>query len=122
MQTITLPHVTDVMIQDISRSIVREFGPDKIILFGSHAYGAPGPTSDIDLLIIMSTNQRPMQRAVPILQKCRPRFVAMNVLMRTPQEIADRLRAGDPFFLEIVKRGRVSYDRSLQDMSGPRLM
>ena len=111
-QSVTLPDVTESMIQDVSQHIVREFNPDKVILFGSHAYGAPRPESDIDLLIIMSTDQRPMQRAVPILQKCRPRFVAMDVLVRTPQEIEDRLRAGDLFFLEVMKRGRVLYDRS----------
>jgi hypothetical protein len=62
----------------------------------------------------MSTDQRPMQRAVPIVQKCRPRFVAMDVLVRTPAEMQGYLDAGDPFFVDVMARGRVLYDRSAQ--------
>jgi predicted nucleotidyltransferase len=101
------------MIQEISQHIVREFRPDKVILFGSHAYGNPRIESDVDFLIIMASSRRPMERAVPIVRKCRPPFVAMDVIVRTPEEIAERLRVGDAFFTEIMQRGRVLYDRSL---------
>ena len=112
MTQMEIPAVTEAMIQDISLRIVARFSPSKIILFGSHAYGAPHAQSDIDLLVIMPSNKRPVERALPILQTCRPRFVAMDVLVRTPQELAERLAAGDPFFRDVTNRGRVLYERA----------
>jgi predicted nucleotidyltransferase len=112
--TVAIPPVTDAVIQDISRRIVENFHPERIVLFGSHAYGSPHPYSDIDLLVIMETRTRPVERALPILQTCRPRFVAMDVLVRTPQELAGRLAAGDSFFSEITRHGRVLYERPQQ--------
>jgi len=40
------------VIEDVLQKIVAEYSPQKIILFGSHAYGQPDENSDIDLLII----------------------------------------------------------------------
>ncbi len=110
-ENVALPHVTEEMLHDISLRIVDGFHPDKIILFGSHAYGVAGPQSDIDILVIMESQERPVERALPILQACRPRFVAMDLLVRTPQEVAERLKGGDSFFREVMTRGRVLYER-----------
>lgn len=44
---------TSEQINEICDAIAREFNPEKIIVFGSHAYGSPGPFSDLDLLIVM---------------------------------------------------------------------
>ena len=53
---------TQEMIQDIVQRIVAGYSPQKIILFGSYAYGEPDEDSDIDLLTIKDTNKRPIER------------------------------------------------------------
>jgi predicted nucleotidyltransferase len=46
-------------IENAVRRIVQEFQPERIILFGSYAYGRPDPDSDVDLLIVMESDERP---------------------------------------------------------------
>jgi len=45
------------------QKIVRELAPQKIVLFGSYAYGRPNPHSDVDLLVIMETDQPHKERS-----------------------------------------------------------
>jgi predicted nucleotidyltransferase len=89
-------------------AIAREFKPEKIILFGSHAYGKPAPDSDVDLLVVM-----PRQRGVRTSLEIRRRVSAgfpVDILVRAPGEIARRLDWGDSFVREIINRGRVMYE------------
>ncbi len=102
--------ITEALIQEITAKAVANLKPQKIVLFGSHAWGQPHPDSDLDLLVIMKTSLRPLQRAIRVRQVCRPKFVGMDVLVRTPKEIQERLRLRDPFFLEVLQRGRVLYE------------
>ncbi|MBI2059191.1 MAG: nucleotidyltransferase domain-containing protein [Nitrospirae bacterium] len=98
--------------QEIARKIVENFRPDKIILFGSHAYGKPGPDSDVDLLVIMRSRKRPAARATDISLACHPGTISMDILVRTPSEI-ERLRTGfRPFWQEVLAKGKILYDRN----------
>jgi predicted nucleotidyltransferase len=45
--------ISTALIEEVAERIVREFNPERIILFGSHAYGTPGPDSDVDLLVVL---------------------------------------------------------------------
>jgi len=103
--------VTESLLQDITRRIVEGFEPDKIILFGSQATGTSRADSDIDLLIIMDSQLSALERAVAVKRACRPRFVSMDVLVKTPEEIEARLQQGNLFFRQILARGRVLYER-----------
>jgi predicted nucleotidyltransferase len=103
--------ITDELLQEITRKIVAAFDPEKVILFGSHAYGSPAPDSDLDLLVVMESDERPAARSARVSAACRPRFVAMDILVRTPQELEQRLQMGDFFLQEIVEKGRVLYER-----------
>ena len=87
--------------------IVAHFQPDKIILFGSYAYGKPHADSDVDLLVIMESDDSPTQRAMRVVPVARVAGVPMDVLVRTPAEIAYRLAIGDHFIKEILTKGRV---------------
>ncbi|MBI4769160.1 MAG: nucleotidyltransferase domain-containing protein [Chloroflexi bacterium] len=49
-------------LDQIIRRIVEAYAPDKIILYGSYAYGTPGPESDFDLLIVKETAEPPRDR------------------------------------------------------------
>src|SRR5438132_1934709 len=48
-------------IRRYARQIAERFHPNKIILFGSYAYGTPAPASDVDLLVVMPTNNQSEQ-------------------------------------------------------------
>ncbi|HET7089984.1 MAG TPA: nucleotidyltransferase domain-containing protein [Anaerolineae bacterium] len=104
--------ITDAKIRRAAQRIVAAVHPEKIILFGSFAYGKPTPDSDVDLLVIMESNLRPHARVVQISDILDPRPFPVDIIVRTPSEIAERLRAGDCFFREILSKGRVLYERA----------
>jgi predicted nucleotidyltransferase len=103
--------ITEALLQEITDCIVDTFNPEKVVLFGSHTAGTSHPDSDIDLLVVMEAEDSPIQRAVAVKRVCRPRFVAMDVLVKTPEEIATQLRRGNFFLRQILEEGRVLYER-----------
>ncbi len=96
-------------IQSFCEQIAREFQPERIILFGSHAYGKPNKFSDVDLLVVMPFNGSPLQQAARILTKLNPPM-AVDLLVRTPEQVRERLAMQDSFMQEIVARGKVAYE------------
>lgn len=96
-------------IKELSEQIVREVQPRKIILFGSHAYGNPAWDSDVDLLVVMPFKGRPNRQAVKIRSRI-DTAVAFDLLVRTPEQISQRLAMGDTFMRDILERGKVVYE------------
>ena len=97
------------VIRDYARRVAERFDPDRIILFGSHAYGTPNADSDVDILVVMPAyNKHSM--AVRIRREVAAPF-PMDLLVRTPQEMKWRLEEGDIFHTEIVSRGKVLYEK-----------
>ena len=96
-------------IRKLCDQIAREFKPEKIILFGSHAYGAPTPDSDVDLLVVMPLEGATWQQAIKIRDKIDPPF-PLDLLVRTPQQIAERVALEDFFMREITERGKLMYE------------
>lgn len=96
---------------DVVRRLVAHLQPEKIILFGSYAYGNPTPDSDVDLLVILHSNRPTTDRYLAVSRLLYPRPFPLDLLVRTPQEIEGALRAGDFFIQEIVTQGRVLYER-----------
>lgn len=94
------------------RKIVQELNPEKIVLFGSYAYGSPNPHSDVDLLVVMNTKASPKDRSWAVSQLLLPRPFPVDILVKTPWEIKKGLKTGDFFLKEILTRGKVLYDRS----------
>lgn len=92
----------------LSDAIVQRFQPQRIILFGSYADGAPTSDSDVDLLVIMPTNLLPAYQAAEILNHVNPAF-AIDLLVRTPEEVQQRLAWNDSFMQNIVEKGRMLY-------------
>jgi predicted nucleotidyltransferase len=82
---------------EVTDRIVGAFNPQQIILFGSYAYGQPSPDSDVDLLVIMESEERPVKRAAMISRLLRPRPFPIDILVRTPEEIQHRLNIGDQY-------------------------
>ena len=77
-----------------------------MILFGSYAKGDANPDSEVDMLVIGSFEGRSVDRSVEIRMKLRPNF-PMDLLVRTPEIVRERIEMGDAFMREIVERGRV---------------
>jgi predicted nucleotidyltransferase len=102
--------VTDTLLSDIVSKIVEHFHPKKIILFGSRAWGEPTEESDLDLLVVMDVDGSPIRKASEISRTARPRFLPMDVIVRTPDEIEHRIGIGDPFIKRIMNRGKVLYE------------
>jgi predicted nucleotidyltransferase len=96
-------------IEEKLRPIIEKYRPDKIILFGSYASGNPTPASDVDLLIIMNTNRSTLDLAAEVSSSIKHTF-PMDILIRTPQEIAKRLQLGDFFIRDVMETGRVLYE------------
>jgi predicted nucleotidyltransferase len=103
--------VTRKQIHAVVRKIVDEFNPEKIILFGSYAYGKPTIDSDVDLLVVMESNEHRASRAIKILRGLLDVPFPMDVLVRTPQEVMSRSSMEDYFLHEIVQQGQVLYER-----------
>ncbi len=98
-------------IETVVRQIVERFQPEQIILFGSYAYGRPGPGSDVDLLVVMDTSLKEMEQAVRICQAIEYHF-GLDLIVRTPATIARRLALGDSFLQEATRKGKVLYERA----------
>ncbi len=92
--------------------IVEALRPEKVVLFGSYAYGKPTPDSDVDLLIIMETAASAKERYQTVSRLLYPRPFPVDVLVKTPQEIERALSMGDFFIQEIISQGRVLYERN----------
>jgi predicted nucleotidyltransferase len=111
IQPIGCQPVTEERLQEVTRRIVEALSPEKVVLFGSYVYGSPTPDSDVDLLIIMHSDQRPAKRVSVVSRLFHPRPFPMDIVVRTPQEIEHSRRLVDPFIREVLEKGRVLYDR-----------
>ena len=114
----TFPHVEldkpvpKEAIHFVVKRIVERFSPEKVILFGSHAYGEPKPWSDVDLLVVMETQLTLRQQRLEISRFLRDRTFGIDVIVRTPADLADRVANRDYFLKEIVTKGEVIYART----------
>ncbi len=101
--------VTRELLAEITQRITEALHPKKIILFGSYAYGNPTPNSDLDLLVIMETRDRPAERKRKVSDLFDPRPLPMDFVVLTPVELRRRLISFDPFLEEILEKGQVLY-------------
>jgi len=101
-----------VPIEDIKafgRRLGREFHADCVVLFGSYAHGAPTIDSDVDLLVILPFEGKPVYKSVEMRLKLRPSF-PVDLLVRTPEQVRERLEMGDCFMQEVLEKGKVLYE------------
>jgi uncharacterized protein len=103
--------VTEESLCAIVQRLVPALHPHKIVLFGSYIHGTPSSDSDVDLLVILDTQTRPVDRYLSVSRLLRPRPFPLDILVKTPEEIAWALTHGDPFIGEILTQGRVLDER-----------
>jgi predicted nucleotidyltransferase len=96
------------VIRQFAREVAERFHPDKIILFGSYAYGTPHADSDVDILVVMPARNQ-IDQAVRIDRVIDPPF-PLDLIVRTPKNMKWRLEEGDSFLTEVVSKGKVLYE------------
>ncbi len=101
--------ITDDIIQEIKSRIVNAFHPEKIILFGSSAYGTPTKDSDMDLLVIMPSDEPMHKRVLRIRKLLRDIRIPKDIIVYTPQEVEKWKDASAAFVTSIIKKGKVIY-------------
>ena len=101
------------VVQAIVDRLVADYQPERIILFGSYAYGQPEPDSDIDWLVVKETHDQPIDRHMCVREIVyQPsRRVPISPLVITPADLNQRLVSGDDFLREVIERGEVLYER-----------
>jgi len=98
------------IIRQIAQVINENFNPEKVILFGSYAYGKPTAESDIDIFVIMDTKLRFSEQATEIRMKIREKIKdkpPIDLLVRTQESIKKRIEMNDFFIKEIIEKGVV---------------
>jgi uncharacterized protein len=97
------------VIRRYAQRIAERIHPDKIILFGSYAYGTPNSESDVDLLVIMPARNE-FDEAFRI--RCIvPTQFPMDLIVVKPRNLKWRLEEGESFLTEVVRRGKILYEK-----------
>jgi uncharacterized protein len=99
-------------IDEMTRTIVRDFAPLRVVLFGSHARGEAGPESDIDLLVVMPAVDDKREAAVRIRRALAHFPVSKDVVVTTPDEIARRGAMVGTILRPALREGVVVYERT----------
>ena len=98
------------LIRRFARQVAEHFEPDKIILFGSYAYGTPHADSDVDFLVVMPCRNE-LDQAAKICIAIDYQF-PIDLIVRSPKNMKWRLEEGDSFLREITSRGKVLYEKT----------
>jgi predicted nucleotidyltransferase len=102
------PNIPMSAIRRFARKIAERFHPAKIILFGSYAYGTPHEESDVDLLVIMPAYDV-INKSIQIGMALERPF-SLDLIVRTPKQMAIGLKEDDWFLRDIVEKGKVLYE------------
>ncbi|MFZ5908659.1 MAG: nucleotidyltransferase domain-containing protein [Chloroflexota bacterium] len=101
-------------IRAIVKHIAEKFDPEKIILFGSYAYGKPTAWSDVDLLVIMDAPKGELETSLEIRRSLPTITFGLDIVVRSRQVIEKRKKLGDWFLIDVTGKGKVLYERDRQ--------
>ena len=101
--------ISDESIQNLADQIVERFHPERIILFGSYAYGNPKHDSDVDMLVVMPFEGSSLKTAVELRNSVTHDF-PIDFIVRTPVNLRWRIENEDFFLREITERGKGLYE------------
>ena len=99
-------------IEEITKRIINNYKPEKIILFGSYAYGTPNEDSDLDLLVVVKGSDQPKRQRAREIRKHLWGVIddPKDILVYTQEEIDEWKGVEEAFITSIMKRGRVLYE------------
>ena len=101
-----------VIVRKVVKQLAKEYQPERIILFGSYAWGTPAPDSDVDILIVKDTKERPIDRRVAVrntIASIRAK-IPFDFIVVTPEELSRSMSNRNSVYLDIVNCGIVMYD------------
>lgn len=102
--------ITEEQIQAVVRRIVEGYAPDRIILFGSYAYGTPTEDSDLDLLVVKAgIGPERAERAIAVRRLLRGTGTPTDILVRTPAEVAEAAAIRFTVEAQATTEGRLLY-------------
>ena len=93
----------------ITKKIVKQFEPERVILFGSQVTGEAKEESDVDLLVIKETKQSTREIARQIDGAIFPRPFPIDLMVYTPSQLKQAQEEGDSFILEVLSKGKILY-------------
>jgi len=107
--------MTNKEIDRFVRQIVRKFDPERIILFGSHAYGTPSSSSDVDIIVVMNTRLKPIEQEV-LIRKEIPRVFPLDLIVMKPRQFARRMTLGDTLVRAVASKGKILCEKNSRRM------
>ncbi|MBC8389447.1 MAG: nucleotidyltransferase domain-containing protein [Actinobacteria bacterium] len=104
--------VTQNKINKIVKTIANNYSPEKIILFGSHAYGKPTEDSDLDLLVVVKKNSQPRYKRAREIRRYLWGItdIPKDILVYTQDEIDEWKEVKEAFITRVIKKGKVLYE------------
>lgn len=96
-------------IKNLVDKIVEEYQPEKVILFGSYAWGEPTEDSDADLFIVKNSGKNSLEMMQEVNRIIMKRNIPMDILVYTAEQLKKREILGDPFVGRILKLGKILY-------------
>ncbi len=102
--------ITQRQLTEITKKIVKDFQPERIILFGSYANGTPGENSDLDLLVIKDSELPRYKRSPKLYRLLRDYICSKDILVYTQQEIDDWKNVPQAFITTVMRQGKVLYE------------
>ena len=112
MKLIKVEKVDEEFLKEVVRRIVSAVDPERIILFGSHAYGKPKRESDLDLLVVVKESSLPRyKRSVPIYKALAGILVPKDIVVYTEKEIEEWSNVPLAFITTITRKGKVIYEK-----------
>ncbi len=104
--------VTPRLIIMMARRLVRQFHPDQIILFGSHARGTAGPDSDVDFLVVMPVTGSKREKQIEMRIALHDILVANDIIVVTPEEVERYRNVPGTIVRPALLEGKVLYART----------
>jgi predicted nucleotidyltransferase len=98
-------------LKNIVDKIINNFNPHKIILFGSYAYGHPTVDSDMDIMIVMDTDEKPHKRAVSVRKVLKGIGIPKDIIVKTPEEFERFKDIVGTIVYPAAHKGRIIYER-----------
>lgn len=102
--------ITQKQISEIVKRVVENYHPDKIILFGSYAYGKPNKDSDLDLLIVKDDPASKIERHRKVRSYFKGLMIPVDVIVKTNEEFNRYKNIIGTIVYPAAKYGKVMYD------------
>lgn len=98
-------------LEEIVSRITARYSPDKIILFGSYAYGEPTADSDLDIMVVMETTEMPHKRSTALRRLLKDIAIPKDIIVKTPDEFERFKNVVGTIVFPAAHGGRVVYAR-----------